>query len=856
MSVRSQPFWFGLLSLLLLAAPVWGQTLAGESLTRRGQLGVFPVAVTQATYASLGLDAPRGTAVQQVQPGSTAEALGLVPGDVILALDGQSIDTPQALIASLAPRRAGTTVQLTLWRDGREETRTGTLRPRPLERSAQGEVTYDEVPFRGGHLRTLLLRPTGAERPPVVFFLPGYPCQSVDYGGGSGSVYKRFIDGWAAQGLAVFRVEKPGVGDSQGPASCTEGDFETERAAFAAGYRFLLDQPDLDLDRVFLFGHSMGGILAPLLAEGVQPPRGIIVYGTVLQNWHDYMLDLLRLQPLLLSDADPGALVARADTYREGFRRFFFGKETPDALLADPTTEAAMREGLSYQGHGQILGRHYTFWQDLADLNLAASWSQAGAPVLALYGESDIAALHDEDHRRIAAIVDRARPGQGTFEVVPRTNHSFVVVGTPEEHRQHHLNGTLQSLQHNINTDLIDRMARWMQAQGGASSTPPRPSAAGQATKPVAPTDLSLTPWTLVPARLPAEALAGRSMDVEYGDLDGDGDVDLVVANEWGPNLVLRNDGTGRFSAADNPVPVKSNDTEDIAVADFDGNGTLDLVLVSEDNQEHEYYLNDGALGLTDVSDRLALRTTANAVLALDADADGDVDLLLGNAGQNSLLLNDGTGHFTDVTASHLPARIDVTQDVEAGDLNGDGLLDLVVGNEDQNRLLLGLGAGRFEEAPAEALPIRLGREETREADLADVDGDGDLDLLFANVDFQTQTQYANRLLLNDGTGHFTDVSASHLADPPGHTLDADFADVDRDGDLDLLLGYSFGRSLAVLLNDGTGRFADVTEAVLPNGVVADVIDLEVIDLDGAGGRVLYVTHFQGADLLLTLPAG
>lgn len=85
-------------------------------------------------------------------------------------------------------------------------------------------------------------------------------------------------------------------------------------------------------------------------------------------------------------------------------------------------------------------------------------------------------------------------------------------------------------------------------------------------------------------------------MDVAVGDADGDGDPDLALAIEFGPNLLVINDGSGRFAdETASRLPAAIHDSEDAAFADLDGDGDRDLVFVSEDDQINELYLNDGA---------------------------------------------------------------------------------------------------------------------------------------------------------------------------------------------------------------------------------------------------------------------
>ena len=360
---------------------------------------------------------------------------------------------------------------------------------------------------------------------------------------------------------------------------------------------------------------------------------------------------------------------------------------------------------------------------------------------------------------------------------------------------------------------------------------------------------------------LPGGLLAGLSMDAGVADFDADGDLDIVIANEFRPNILLLNDGAGRFSDGSSRLPGASRDSEDVGIADFDGDGDLDIVVVSEDDRTNELYFNDGAGRFTDEGSRLPVEGTTNGVVVADVNGDGLPDILFANNGQDAVVINDGTGNFTDETADRLPRSADVTQDHELGDVDGDGDLDLIVANEGANALYINDGTGRFTDESEARIPRREGGEETREADFGDVDGDGDLDLLFANVAaFVSGADPRNRLLINDGDGFFTDETSSRLPAASVSSFDGDLVDVDGDGDLDIVtanadVDLSVGRiadsRYRAYLNDGGGVFTDASDEVFGAGTRGTGLDLEFADFDGDGRADFYLASRGTADRLL-----
>ena len=348
-------------------------------------------------------------------------------------------------------------------------------------------------------------------------------------------------------------------------------------------------------------------------------------------------------------------------------------------------------------------------------------------------------------------------------------------------------------------------------------------------------------------ATLPAQHLP-RDNDATYavalGDVDGDGDLDLVVGNAINQqNRLYLNDGTGTFTdVTANRMPIVYGWTMALSLGDVDEDGDLDIVFANS-GARNRLYLNDGT---GDFSDATAARmppqeeNRTRAVTLGDVDGNGDLDLVFGNDGQqNRLYLNDGTGNFIEATANRLPPGGDHTLAVALGDVDGDGHLDLVFGNaRQQTRLHLNDGIGIFTDATAGRVAPDKDTE-TRAVTLGDVDGDGHADLILGNrIQAQDPIHQQNRLYLNDGSGSFTVVNAARLPRHYDWTLAVALGDVDGDGDTDLIFangGVSrVGEQNRLYLNDGTGSFTDATANRLPLAI-DETAAVTLGDVDGDG---------------------
>lgn len=358
-----------------------------------------------------------------------------------------------------------------------------------------------------------------------------------------------------------------------------------------------------------------------------------------------------------------------------------------------------------------------------------------------------------------------------------------------------------------------------------------------------------------------------HALDAEFVDVDRDGDLDVVLAVEGDANRLYLNDGKGRLSWRQKAFGTAEHDTEHVSSADFNRDGFADVMFIAEDDQVHQLFLGDGKGGFTDVSARLPARSEGNGFAIGDVNADGWMDVVMGNSGeqgQNFVWLGDFArpGYFIDATATHLPVVNDGTQGIALADLDGDGDLDMVVANEvPPNRLLLNDGRGRFTEAPDRlqtTVPLH-----TREVHVFDATKDGKPDILFLNLTSNAGARERDpqaRLLVNDGSGRFIDETDQRLPRNSFSSWGGAVVDFNDDGHLDLVVGAievpGFNPLQArAYANDGKGYFKDVTAEVMPATTVGRSWSTAVGDLNGDGKDDVFIGGWgTQARLLLRAP--
>jgi L-ascorbate metabolism protein UlaG (beta-lactamase superfamily) len=288
-----------------------------------------------------------------------------------------------------------------------------------------------------------------------------------------------------------------------------------------------------------------------------------------------------------------------------------------------------------------------------------------------------------------------------------------------------------------------------------------------------------------------------RTASLSLADVDGDGDLDIIVANgrHWpAENEIHLNDGRGGFVVS-RPLGTEGATSYAARLADFDGDGDLDIA-TGNDRARNLLFRNDGTGRFEEIGTFGSPASTRNLTIA-DLNGDGHADILVVNRGQQNMIhFGDGVGGFS--RGKPFGSGDDSTIHVAAADVDADGDLDLVVANRDgqPNFVYLNDGHGDF----GSSVPYGSGHDETRSVAVSDMNGDDRLDIVAGNIGEPNAVYYA------DGAGGFE--RGPEFGRDSDNTYSIAVADLDLDGDPDVVAG-NVGSQNAVYFNDPALGFTE-----------------------------------------------
>ena len=282
-----------------------------------------------------------------------------------------------------------------------------------------------------------------------------------------------------------------------------------------------------------------------------------------------------------------------------------------------------------------------------------------------------------------------------------------------------------------------------------------------------------------------------------FADLDNDGDRDLFLGSSTDDNLLFRNEGDGTFTDVTEAANLGRGFVPVASAADYDGDGLLDLYLgryldprvrlpttlfYTRNSEGNSLLRNLGSLKFEDVTETAGVRD-GGLTLGLawaDYDSDGDQDLYVANDfGRNGLYRNNGDGTFDDVAQESGALDFGFGMSASFGDADNDGDLDLYVSNVHSAQRWYGQAAILYQYLITSLMQGTIVDDLSTYLEIFELAGDG-----WSSIG--DQMTKGNSLLINDGAGRFVDVSESSHANPYGWYWSSALLDFDNDGQQDI----------------------------------------------------------------------
>ncbi len=442
--------------VLVLLLLVSGAThFAQERLSRATFLGIAPESAAAGELV----------VVSQLFPGGTADVLGIKVGDEIRSINERPVTDFNSMRAILSEITEGMEVSVVVARKKKSLTLKGQAVGRQKETAANASVQYGEFEWQDNIIRTITYLPDTPRKDKAgVMFIQGFTCDSIDYGMVPNITISQLLRHYVAAGFTVFKMEKPGVGDSLGPRDCMDYEFNYENAAFHAGLAHFKSYPEINPDKVFIFGHSLGVLHgATIAAKG--KAYGVMGYGGVFKNWHDYMQDVFSKQSVSYWGVSEEQARDNLELIKPLLKDWMISDKDWAEILEEQTTKEVLESQLLVINGEQVMGRHYSFFRAISRHDFQNDWANSQSHVLMMHGEYDIQTVESGWQDDIAEHVNRHRPGTATAMSFERTEHALMQYPSVDALLEAMANRQFNPADpgEHYNSDIAEASLGWMQ---------------------------------------------------------------------------------------------------------------------------------------------------------------------------------------------------------------------------------------------------------------------------------------------------------------------------------------------------------------------------------------------------------
>ncbi len=326
-----------------------------------------------------------GATIAQIDAKSPLEKSGFLPKDIIIEVNGRLVKDANVWSNMVYGLRASEKTHIKVLRGSKTYESDVIFNPLGKETHKDLDTYYEEVSSSYGIVqRVIITKPKKQGKQPAVVLIGGLSCSSIEtYSGRRGTNWGKTIKGLVENtNMVVMRIEKPGVGDSNG--DCGSADFLMDLEGYRSAIAYLKTKPYVDTSKIIVYGSSMGSALAPLLANEFDL-SGVISDGTFFKTWYEHMLEIER-RILSFKGNTESQIVKKMNQY---YIPLYHGMLIQKKSYQQVVDEYPALAEYNYHDPEHMYGRPMRYYQQLQDFDLAGEWEKLKVPVRILRGTND-----------------------------------------------------------------------------------------------------------------------------------------------------------------------------------------------------------------------------------------------------------------------------------------------------------------------------------------------------------------------------------------------------------------------------------------------------------------------------------
>ncbi len=367
-----------------------------------------------------------GAKIIALNTNSPLQKAGFLMDDIIIEVDGILLKDDEVWSEISYGLRANKATNIKALRDGQVFEATVEFNPLEQEKHAGINTYYEEITSSYGITqRTIITKPKKPGRQPAIVLIGGLSCSSIEtYPGRKGNWVQTIKDLVEKSGMVVMRIEKPGVGDSEG--DCGQSDFITDIEGYKAAIKNLKTKPYVDSSRIVVYGSSMGSALAPFLANKFNL-AGVISDGTFFKTWYEHMLEIER-RILQFQGNSESQIVEKLNKY---YIPLYYGMLIQKKTYQQVVNEYPALSEYNYHSAAHMYGRPVAYYQQLQEFDLAGQWEKVKVPVRILRGTHDWI-MSSFDNKMIVEVLDRVGHKDHLLYEYPGLDHWNTIHESPK----------------------------------------------------------------------------------------------------------------------------------------------------------------------------------------------------------------------------------------------------------------------------------------------------------------------------------------------------------------------------------------------------------------------------------------